>query len=256
MSAKSDTPAGCLQARKVYLLNVTPTALVWSVLLWALVTATLAGVLWRGRWRASLVLPLYLLAMCLEKPPMWLWPDRFYTWGYWLGTELLEALLRLVLAVELLLLAFGRLPVGRRRAGATAAAILLVATGCFALAPVPPIGLSPDVLYAAASLRAAQATFTAGWLFTALVALSIYYRLPLDPLHRDVAAGLALWAALQAFPLVLMPLDPYLHLGREGLQRIIAAGFTLAWARAAWHSVEPSPLSPRVLRILQPWRAT
>jgi hypothetical protein len=230
---------------------VSAISLSLSVLNACLAALALAGLIARRRTAASVVLPVYLALLVVERPPMWFWPETFYTWSYWLFTDLLEAALRFALAIELLRLVLGRLPMSRKVAGSVTLAIVGAALLLTLLAPELSAG-PPEWIYFQAAQWAWGATFVGGWLFAALLLLALWYGVPLDPLHRDVASGLVLWALLQAFGPDLAPLDPIL--GRQTLQRVVYSGMLLAWVRAAWSLDAPTPLGPAAQRLLQPWR--
>ncbi len=227
------------------------------LLLWlnlSLLTAAVVGLIYRGRGRASRILLAYLGFGILSRIPVLLWRDQFYVWWYWLLTEVMAAILVFALAVELLLLVFGRLPVGRRRAAWTAAVLLVSVLVALILAPAPPTGASEDWVYYQGNVRVSQAKVAAGVLFAFLLIFALQYRIPLDPLHRDVAAGLALWELLQVCAERLAILDPLLGIGPQSLPRLIYTGMLVAWVHAAWRADEVSILSPVALRLLRPWQ--
>ncbi len=219
-----------------------------------LLTAALGGFLHQGRRRASRFLLAYLGFGVLSRVPLLLWRDQFHVWWYWLLTELVCALLALALAVEMLWLVFGRLPMGRRRTTYAAAILLLALLATVVWTPAPPASASDDWVYYQGTLQAAQAKCAAGVLFALLLVFSFHYGIPLDPLHRDVAAGLALWELLQVCAEPLAVLDPFLGVGRQGLQRLIYTGMLVAWVHTAWRSDEESALGPAALRLLRPWQ--
>ncbi len=219
-----------------------------------LLAAALVGLIYHGRYRASRLLPAYLGLGVLSRIPVLLWRDQFYVWWYWLLTEIAFALFALALAVEMLWLVFGRLPVGRRRTTHAVAVVLLALLVALVLAPGPPAAASSDWVYYQGTLRASQAKCAAGVLFALLLVFSVRYRIPLDPLHRDVASGLALWQLLQVWAEPLVVLDPFLGIGPQGLQRLIYTGVLVAWVRAAWRPDEASALCPAALRLLRPWQ--
>ncbi len=219
-----------------------------------LLLAALVGVVSGSRLGASRLLPVYLGFGVLCRVPLLLWRQQFHTWSYWLLTELVCAFLALALAVELFRLVFRRLPIGRRRAAYAAVLVLAVTWIAVVLIPAPPAAASANWIYYEGSLRAAQAKCASGVLFAVLLGFAFYYGLPLDPLHREVAAGLALWELLQACTEPMAVLDPFLGIGRQGFQRLIYTGVLVAWAQAAWRREEVSALSPVAMRLLQPWR--
>jgi hypothetical protein len=210
----------------------------------------------RGARGAPKSLIVYCAIGAALKALLLLWPGTFYTWAWWLVFELVGALLGLALAIEIGLLVFGRLPVGRRRLTELALVVLAVTLVVILAAPAPSVDASTSTIFYEASLRASQARCAAGWLFVAILALSLQHGVPLEPLHRDVVAGLATWTFLQVFGAELSVLDPYLGIGRQGFQRLIYTGVLGAWAITAWRPEERSDLSAEAIRLLWPWRVT
>jgi hypothetical protein len=208
----------------------------------------------RHQRRVSRFLVVYLAFVVVGGLPLLLWRKQFHTWWYWLVTELVCASLALALAVDLLRLVLGRLPVGRRRSALVTAIVLLAVWLSLLVAAGPPTSASADWVYYQGSLRAAQAKCAAGILFVVLLALASRHGVPLDPLHRDVAAGFALWQLVHFFAEPLAVLDPFLGVGRQGFQRLIYTGMLIAWVQAAWRRDEASALSPAAARLLHPWR--
>ena len=220
-----------------------------------LLVAALLGLWWRRRGKASRFLAWYLAYGAAARVCVLIWPAR--TWAYVFCTEVPCAFLALAMAAEMLVLVFGGLPLGRLRSSAIAAALLLVAwVTIMAWAPVQSAEVPhSDQIWYQASQRMIQAKFTAGWLFMVVVALALYYGVPLDPLHRDVAQGYSTWIFIQIIPAAeLAVLDGVLHLGEASFQRLIYTGMLLGWVRAAWREDELPALNSEALRRLQPWR--
>jgi hypothetical protein len=222
----------------------------------AVMAAMLAGLVVRGMRGAPNLLPAYVIVGLTQKILFLLWPGRFYVWSWWLVGELASTLLALGLALQLGVLVFGRLPVGRRRLAELGVVVLLIALVVIIHAPAPAVDASVDSVYYQGSLRASQATAAAGWIFAAILGLSLQHGVPLERMHRDVAAGLALWALLQGFASELSVLDPFLAIGRQGLHRLVYTGMLVAWAIDAWRRDEETDLGPEALRLLRPWRVT
>jgi hypothetical protein len=222
----------------------------------ALMVVLLAALAVRGMRGAPRLLIAYCAIGGSLKALLLLWPGTFYNWAWWLVFELIGAVLVLALAIEIGLLVFGRLPVGRRRLTELAVAVLFVALVVILAAPAPAGDASTNTIYYEASLRASQAKCAAGWLFVAILALSLQHGVPLEPLHRDVVAGLAMWTLLQVFGEELSILDPYLGIGRQGFQRLVYTGVLGVWAITAWRPEERSDLSAEAIRLLWPWRVS
>jgi hypothetical protein len=97
-------------------------------------------------------------------------------------------------------------------------------------------------------------SYGAVWLFAAWVALVFYYRVPTDPLHRDIAGGFCLWSMLMASSELLRGLDPWMNFGRFAIESLAYPTLLAAWCWAAWRRDPGTALSPDALAVLQPWR--
>ena len=230
-----------------------PLELLVSISQAIIAVVALAGLLRTGQWRGSLAFAAYLVTAAVFRPPVWFWPDSFWKWPYWLGTALIGAGLRYAVAGELLWRAYAHLPAGRRRARSFA--LLVVATTLLAALLTPrPESTDANWIYYQGSLHAAQASLGATWLLVLLLLIATWYGLPLDRLHRSIASGFVIWSALAATPETLQVLDPWLGLGRQGLQKAAYVVVLTLWAWRCWTPQQRGDLSVSAERLLYPWR--
>jgi hypothetical protein len=212
-----------------------------------LLPLVLAGVLSRRLYRICYTFAAYLLAVWLGDLVMFVWPEIFYVWSFWLAKETLYAVLKLALALEITALAYGAFPAART---AVRRGILLVLAALAALLAVGvPYGREFPVLASELQRRLAQGT---ALVFCATWALLLWYHLPLHRLHRAIMRGLVpymlVFAAVNGFLVTLgLHLRPAVNLA-DGLAW---AMLLLYWSWEVWRR---PPLEPPFLRTLQPWR--
>ena len=157
-----------------------------------LVAATLIGLVATRRYRLWYSFVLYLVALFVPSLAIAV-SDRFYGARVWSRQELLLDVLRLAMASELAVRIFQHFPGARamlRRVVVLVAGLTLLSIW---LAPRVPGGL------AGSDSHAAYRTFVgeiqprvlggAVWLFTAIAALVLWYRLPVQPFHKAVLLG-------------------------------------------------------------------
>ena len=226
------------------------TAGVLSSMLSALLgSVALAGLVARRRLRACLAFPAYLGSAVAGHALVVAAPDTFWNWEFWLTSDVVQTALRLGIAFEITFKTFRPLPAGYRRmrvlfAGLTLAMALMVISGTHL--PRSAFDLT---------LVMARISYGISWLLAVFILAVAYHRVPIDPLHRDVAVGFGLLGLLVGFAEALSGLDPRLGLGRDVIAKSAYPCLLAAWCVSAWRRDEPTALSPRALRILQPWRA-
>lgn len=146
----------------------------------------------RGLWRVSYTWTVYVACVGFTDALILGWPHTFWTWGFWTSKELLLAILKFAMGLELGALAFRRFPGAQRTARSTAALTLLGVAIIMALAPrTNQGGLAGLALEAHARLSHGSAL-----LLIALGLLVLWYRVPVHRLHRAVLRGLATYLLL------------------------------------------------------------
>lgn len=209
-----------------------------------------AGIVARRRLGAGALFFAYLVLAAVVRIPVWLAPGRFYAWWYWAATDAVQAVVGAACAWELAGRAFACLPRARRRAwcaqaGVAAAAAAAVASA-HASAPVGAYGVA---------LAVGNGLYGRGWLFAVFLFVARYHRIPLDPFHRDVAAGFVVWSLVAGLGQQLAPLDGAVGVCRQVVASLLYPALLTAWAWAAWRPDGATRLSSPALTVLRPWRA-
>jgi hypothetical protein len=147
-----------------------------------LLAACLAGLFVRGRQGLCVSFTLYLGAVLLSDTLILVWPQRFHSWDFWLIKESVHNLLKFGIALELTVRTFRAFPAARKTVTGLVLGVLVL-TWFSVGQPVDPrpkelaLNLQPYVL--AGTL----------WLFIAISALILWYRLPVVPLHKALLLG-------------------------------------------------------------------
>lgn len=228
----SDYPAHYLVVRGVFAL---------------LVAATLAGMLARGRARACFTFQAFLVCQLVIAVPTLIAPSTWWNWRWVLLTDAVEAILFVLVAVELVHKALRAMPPGLRLVSRLFTVIL--ATTVLVLAILLPRLWDPEtgaqVLKLARTLIGG-ALYGSAFLFVAFIAAISYARVPIDPVHRDIAGGLGLWAIFGALRSITS--------GTYMFVAICMNAVLAYWAYKAWRPEESTALSRRALERFQPWR--
>lgn len=216
--------------------------------------AALAGLFVRRRLRQGYCFAAYLLTVVALSSLVGVWPQRFHTWSFYWGAESIYSLLKVGVAIELAVRIFQAFPAARRAARGTL--VLVLAITVVAVWSASP-GTSQGERGWADLVLALHPRITNGtaWLFGALFALILYYRLPLHPLHKAIAFGFMAYLLLLTFALDLLKRSNFDALRLASYASTL--GYTLVaayWAWAAWRPDDPPPVDPGVVNRLQPWR--
>lgn len=201
----------------------------------------------RRRLSASRAFAVLLLSHLVNHALKVASPDRWWTWRFVLVTDWLQALIVILIALEIGFRVFRHLPPGLRT-------LSILFRIVFAGLLVWLLLAAPGVLReeGVAQLKALRGLigrvfYGSAILFAAFLGLMSYYRLPLDPVHRDVAAGLGVFGILVALA--------DMHVGNQDVFIFALHGVFAFWVWSAWKPEEPTELSPEAMRFLQPWRA-
>lgn len=210
----------------------------------------LVGLHVRQRLDRCWAFPAYLASVSAFNLAVAGWPSRFFGWSTWLTAEIVQGTLVLLVATEITLRAFARLPSGLR---AARLALLSCLMGSLAIAWSAGPNTGPLLADLASDLAPRLATARTAT-FLSLLAVTLYYSLPLDDLHLAVVRGLALYSGAAAVGLVVVR-DAGWQV-REPISALLTAGYILVlvyWVRAAWGDEPGAP--PSVARRLWPWRS-
>jgi hypothetical protein len=156
-----------------------------------LTLAALVGLFRRQRHRACYSFTVYLLSVAVFTMLITWWPQRFYWRPFWLFKEGVYSVLKSIVAFELALRTFRSFP--GARATARRVLLLVLALTFGAVAAIPDN--NPDFPLLAGKLlpRIVNGTI---WLFTAIAALILWYRLPVDPFQKAILMGFVPWLLL------------------------------------------------------------
>jgi hypothetical protein len=199
--------------------------------------AVLAGLIVKRRLRLWYTFPLLVAAVLASNLLIGLWPGRFFRWSFWQAKETVHDVIRFAMAVELALRTFRAFPgalATARRALLVVLALTWIAVSAVPTRVEPTAG--ERVLIFAAELHPRVVNGTI-WLFTAIAALILWYRIPVHPFHKAVLLGYV--------PYLLVFTIVFNALGQWGWQRLpfLSYASQLAylalvafWAHAAWRS--------------------
>jgi hypothetical protein len=203
-----------------------------------LLAACLAGLFVRGRQGLCVSFTLYLGAVLLSDTLVLGWPRQFKTWDFWVLKESVHNLLKFGIALELTVRTFRSFPAARKTAAGLVLAVLVLTW--LSVGPRPQLeaartkelalGLQPYVL--AGTL----------WLFIAISALILWYRLPVTPLHKALLLGFVPY--LLVFTVAINLLRSFGGDVRAfaGYLKNVAYQILLAyWTYAAWRRWPPRP---------------
>ncbi len=202
----------------------------------------LAGLLTRHRYDVAYTFTVYAAVVFVTELLGQLWPDTFYRRSFYLQKENAINALRFGVALELMYRTFRAFPSAHR----TARAVFLLLVSATLVVVLTATGDQPDA-YTLVNKVQPRVISACVWLFTALAALILWYRLPVDSFHKAILLGwvpylLIFSAALNyvgEYGPQLIPLTNYVH-------TVAYFGLLVFWARAAW-----APAGVRV-RAAQP----
>jgi len=217
-------------------------------LLAVLAAAVLAGLLRRQRGAACYSFAVFLVWQLVMAVPMLVAPATWWTWRWVLFTDAVEAALFVVVAIEVAHRALRAMPPGLRQVTRLFTLLLGGTLAVLAAAVLARLVDPEPTLHVLRFTRGliGGAIYGSAFLFLAFVESVAHARVPLDPVHRDIAAGLGMWGILGA--LSQMSRSMYLF-------TIVGVNLILAyWAYKAWRPEEPTVLSREALTLFQPWR--
>jgi hypothetical protein len=145
----------------------------------------LSALVLRRHYSASLVFPLYVLAVLGPDMLFSAWPERFFTWENYLFKEIVHNLLKFALALELAYRTFRAFP-GALTTARVVLLVLLVVIGVVTLAaPLP--ARDPADIDIEWHARILNGTI---WVFTGIAVVVLWYRVPVHALHKAILVGL------------------------------------------------------------------
>ncbi len=193
-------------------------------------TIVLSGLVVRRRLSRNTSFALYMLSVLLAEALTLFRPEIFMHARPWVLIETLHAMLRHLVAIELAFHTSRAFPGARRR--------LRVFFWTMTLATLAVPFLSTGDLLSTVTIVTTvlpRLLYTAIWLFTGLGALVLWYRLPLQSMHKAILLGFVAYLVLATFALNLLREWGVVH--REITGYLNSLGYVLVlayWARAAW----------------------
>jgi hypothetical protein len=207
-----------------------------------LMAACLTGLFVRRRQALCISFTLYLVAVLVSDALVLLWPQRFKTWDFWVLKESVHNLLKFGIALELTVRTFRSFPAARKTAAGLVLGVLFFTW--LSVGPTPRLGVA-NTEALALNLQPYVLNGTV-WLFIAISALILWYRLPVVPLHKALLLG---------FVPYLLIFTVAINLRREmgadarawaGYLKNVAYQLLLAyWAWSAWRRWPSRPSTAR-----------
>jgi hypothetical protein len=209
--------------------------------------ATLIGLYVRGRHRACWSFPVYLAVALVCNTLVSVWPETFYEYDFWQKKQAAYDILNLIIALELGARAFAHFPGALATARVVALFVLTAST--IVVTSTAAGSFNPE----AAHYDWLAGTSTASvWVFGAVALLVVWYRIPVDDMHRAILMGFVTYLAL--FTVGTGILKHYGWQAHPAFWKVETAAYLLLvslWAVAAWHREEEAPaLSPAVAERL------
>jgi len=208
------------------------------------IAVVLAGVLVRERYRVWWLFALYLAVTLVSSVMILAWPSRFYTTAFWESKETASNFIRFAMALELAYRTFRAFPGALATARWSLLFVLLVT-----LAGVLLSGGSHDYQSFLADVHPRVLNGSI-WLFTAIAAIVLWYRLPVHPFHKAVLLSYVPY--LLVFSVCVNVLGSAGAAGWESmwpvryLNQLSYVALTVYWARAAWRRAEEPTRPPGV----------
>jgi hypothetical protein len=201
-----------------------------AVMVLMAMSVLLAGLLTRHRYDVAYTFTAYAVVVFVTELLGLVWQDTFYRRSFYLQKENAINALRFGVALELMYRTFRAFPSAHR----TARAVFLLLVSGTLVVVLTATGDQPDT-YTLVNKVQPRVISACVWLFTALAALILWYRLPVDSFHKAILLGwvpylLIFSAALNyvgEYGPQLIPLTNYVH-------TVAYLGLLVFWARAAW----------------------
>jgi hypothetical protein len=219
---------------------MSPAQLVISIVSFTAQVALLLGLVRRRHYRNEPFFVLYVATVFLSNAAVMIW----YRWDVWLVHQAVTAAVRFGVALGLTYGVFRQFPTAASTARWVLFLVLVATlTAAFSLA-----GADAGYADASAQLVSRIATGTV-WLFTAMAALVLWYRLPLRGLQKAILLGLS--------PYLLVFTVAMNLLSSIGWQVRLQVGYadTLAfmslmiyWTVVAWRPAEDAVVRPAGLQ--------
>jgi hypothetical protein len=194
--------------------------------------ACLTGLFVRRRQGLCVSFTLYLAAVLLSDALVLAWTQHFKTWDFWVLKESVHNLLKFGIALELTVRTFRSFPAARKTAAGLVLGVLVLTW----LSVGPPKPPPPEAARTKELALSLQPYVLAGtlWLFIAISALILWYRLPVTPLHKALLLGFVPYLLVFTAAINLLRSFPDVR-ALAGYLKNVAYQILLAyWAYVAW----------------------
>ena len=221
------------------------TVLLFLALL--LIGATIVGIVKRGRLRPCRMFLLFLVTVFLTDVLPHFWPETFWNQTFYLVRESLHNVLRFAVALELAYFAFRSFP--GARSTARALLLLLLSTTLASVLAASSEFARPEYETIIGEIQLPQLIGVV-WLLMGIAALILWYRLPVDRMHKAILLGWIPYLLIFSAGLKLaavygwkqyIPLVNYVTSGAYFL--LLAYWAHAAWAPAGATARAPAPLT-------------
>ncbi|HEY7412380.1 MAG TPA: hypothetical protein VII13_16665 [Vicinamibacteria bacterium] len=195
--------------------------------------AACAGLFRRRRLDSCWTFTAYLCVVFAGEALVLCWPARFYNLQFWVLKEAAYDTLKLGIALELSARTFQAFPGAAAFARAAAVAVAVVTATVLVVLPA-----SPGIVGQAAQLHPRVLSGTI-WLMASVLALAVWFRVPMEPLHKAILLGFVPYLFIFSTGLSLLDLTDWGF--RPWFNRLNPVAYfavTVLWAHAAWRRRE------------------
>lgn len=214
------------------------------VIAWAgplTILVVLTGLVVRRRLGLCYSFVAYLVAVLTSDLLVMLWPARFFWQWFWLSKELVIAVCRFAVGLELTYRTFRAFPGARATARRALLFLLLLTLGALTLGSeeIPLVPGEPELAPLISHLQPRLLNGTV-WLLTGIAALVLWYRVPVVRFHKVILSGFVPY--LLVFTTALSLLERWGWTARARAEILDASAYLALlayWAVAAWRGDEP-----------------
>jgi hypothetical protein len=196
----------------------------------------IAGLIKRGHYRDAPVFLAYVVGVLVTNTALGLW----YRWDVWLIHQAVTATFRFAVAMAVGISVFRNFPgavVTARRVTFAVLALTLVA-----VVSLPGAQPTYTDIVAVVIPRIANGTV---WLFTAIAALVLWYRLPLSRLQKAILVGFAPYLLVFTVTMNLLSSVGWHVRAYVGYADTLAyLALLIYWNRVAWRAEARAPIEP------------
>jgi hypothetical protein len=213
----------------------------------ALAAGVLAGLLLRGRVHLAWFFSFYLVCIALIDVLFGVWSKRFLTWGFWFASEATQVSLKIGMALELSALILRAFPMARRIARLGLWLILGFTTASI-------VAAQPTTLTTWIKVALPRAQYGVAYVFAWLLAVVLWFRVPLHPLHKAILMALVPYLLMFTLGAQVLESWEWTVQDEASLFNVIAFIVVLCvWLWAAWRRDEQPDVAPGVVKTVQPW---